>query len=231
MVNARLIALFADRILYGKALGCFYHVHKKLDDCLKLASQSDKSIKHMATVLQPLYRAQAFEKDLEFYLGDSWREETPVNPSIQAYLDHLEQVAAEQPLLLLAHSYTQHLALLSGGQIIKGLAKKGMRLAEGEGVAAYEYQGRVSTLRSRYFQALDELGEEIDEGSRQQMVEECKRAFGFNNGIIKGFRMGVWAPLKAALMLTPSSVWVGLVAALAGAAAWLAHTDRLKLMY
>lgn len=42
MVNARLVALFADRQLYGKALGCFYLVHKCLDKCLQ-RSLSDPS--------------------------------------------------------------------------------------------------------------------------------------------------------------------------------------------
>lgn len=90
---------------------------------------------------------------------ESWREQVPVTPPIQAYQvclcvsvyvtsvgkaagclpqcrspavvwyakglqpccpqDHLERLAANDPVLLLAHSYTQHLALLSGGQIIK----------------------------------------------------------------------------------------------------------------
>lgn len=34
----------------------------------------------------------------------------------------------------------QHLALLAGGQIIRGLARKGMALPADRGTAAYEYQ-------------------------------------------------------------------------------------------
>ncbi len=45
-------------------------------------------------------------------------------PEVEAYLTHLRQLAATSPCLLLAHSYTQHSALLSGGQIIKRMARR-----------------------------------------------------------------------------------------------------------
>ena len=35
LVQARLVGLFADRQLYGRALGLFWLVHKQLDLCLK----------------------------------------------------------------------------------------------------------------------------------------------------------------------------------------------------
>lgn len=73
----------------------------------------------------------------------SWRDTVPVTPEIQAYLDHMEALASSaRPYLLLAHSYTQHLAVLSGGQIIRGLARKGMALPKDQGTAAFEYQVR-----------------------------------------------------------------------------------------
>lgn len=43
LVSARLVALFTDRSLYGKALGCFYHVHAELERCLDAAAAKDPS--------------------------------------------------------------------------------------------------------------------------------------------------------------------------------------------
>jgi hypothetical protein len=48
-------------------------------------------------------------------------------------------------------------------------------------------------------------------------------AFQHNNAIIRAFRVGLLAPLRAVLRFTPTRVWVVLlgVAALAGALQWL----------
>ena len=39
LVSARLVALFTDRALYGRALGCFYLVHAELERCLDDAAK------------------------------------------------------------------------------------------------------------------------------------------------------------------------------------------------
>lgn len=37
LVSARLLLLFTDKTLYGRALSCFYLVHKQLDESLRVA--------------------------------------------------------------------------------------------------------------------------------------------------------------------------------------------------
>jgi hypothetical protein len=67
----------------------------------------------------------------------SSQSQTPIPPlpapRPQAYSARLRRLAAEQPLLLLAHAFTQHLAGLSGGRIIKRLARKYMKLPDDKG--------------------------------------------------------------------------------------------------
>ena len=41
LVNARLVVLFTDRILYARALACFYFVFKALEDALAKAFDKD----------------------------------------------------------------------------------------------------------------------------------------------------------------------------------------------
>ena len=41
LVNARLVVLFTDRILYARALACFYFVFKALEDALDKAFDKD----------------------------------------------------------------------------------------------------------------------------------------------------------------------------------------------
>jgi hypothetical protein len=63
---------------------------------------------------------------------------------LQAYAARLRQLAAEQPLLLLAHAFTQHLAGLSGGRIIKRLCRRYMALPQDKGARLWEPRKRGS---------------------------------------------------------------------------------------
>ena len=104
----------------------------------------------MREVVVPLYRCAAYEQDLRFYLGrvgpnddgdDGWRRLLPANTATQAYVVHLRHLAATQPLLLLAHAFTQHLAGLSGGVVLRRMARKHMALPQDQGTAIFEYPG------------------------------------------------------------------------------------------
>eukprot|EP00887_Chlorella_sp_A99_P003287 scaffold9.g3287.t1 len=240
LVNSRLIGLFGSRQLYGQAIACFYWVFKEIEDSLAATWGKDKRLAALRPAIEPVLRTGAFEEDLAFYLGPDWRSQArPAGaaragravapmPEVQAYQGHLRRLAAETPLALLAHSYTQHVALLAGGQIIRKMARKrahmhmGMALPEGAGVAIYGFPGRVgvSDLKRNYKQKLDATAREaMSEEEVQQLEVEHVRAFQFNNATIRAFRMG-WlrggaAMLRAAVALLPLRLWVAAATALA----------------
>ncbi|KAJ9504762.1 hypothetical protein QJQ45_023605 [Haematococcus lacustris] len=193
LLNARLIVLFTDRKLYARAISCFYYIFEALDAALAGAVNKESALQPFASLLPDLYRHEAFATDLELFLGKDWRAACPPSPQVLKYTQHLAQLAAEQPTLLLAHSFTQHLAVLSGGQIIKRAARKKLRLAEQEGTAAYEYKASPSQLKQAFCSALDAWGAGQSAEMRQLMVAEHKAAFAFNNDIISSFRIG-WGP-------------------------------------
>ena len=62
-------------------------------------------------------RTNAFEQDLDYFYGTKWRNEND-NEAVQKYVDHLDQLANEEPLLLIAYFYHLYMGLLSGGQIL-----------------------------------------------------------------------------------------------------------------
>ena len=62
-------------------------------------------------------RTKAFEQDLDYFYGTKWRKEND-NEAVQKYIDHLDQLANEEPLLLIAYFYHLYMGLLSGGQIL-----------------------------------------------------------------------------------------------------------------
>jgi heme oxygenase len=121
---------------------------------------------------RPLYRASAFKGDLEFFLGPHWRDYIATHSTsnyLRAYLHHLETLADRQPLLLIAHSYTQHLAVASGGQILAKLVQKGLKV-DAEAVASFSYStGRPRDLKLEFKRIIDNTGESISRDEFQKV--------------------------------------------------------------
>lgn len=127
-----------------------------------------------------LNRQRSLEQDLCFYYGSNWREQISNSPAGQAYVQRIREVSASAPELLIAHSYTRYLGDLSGGQILKGIAQRGMNLSEGQGTAFYEFKDipDEKQFKATYRQALDELP--IDDATVDRIVDEANAAFGLN---------------------------------------------------
>ncbi|MGB3613671.1 MAG: heme oxygenase (biliverdin-producing), partial [Elainellaceae cyanobacterium] len=127
-----------------------------------------------------LHRKDSLEQDLQYYFGNDWREKISISPAAQAYVDRIHQIGAEQPELLVAHSYTRYLGDLSGGQILKKIAQRGMNLSEGQGTAFYEFEDIEDEkgFKATYRAAMDSLP--VDDATAQQIVDEANAAFGMN---------------------------------------------------
>ncbi|MEC4982993.1 MAG: heme oxygenase (biliverdin-producing) [Oscillatoria sp. PMC 1068.18] len=127
-----------------------------------------------------LNRKQSLEQDLFYYYGANWREQIAPSEAGKAYVARIHEIAANQPELLAAHSYTRYLGDLSGGQILKKIAQKAMNLNEGEGTAFYEFEeiSDEKAFKQKYRQALDELP--VDQQTAEEIVDEANAAFGMN---------------------------------------------------
>lgn len=100
-------ALSDDAVWYDGLLS-FYEIYKFLEKNLP------------ADLLpQELHRTKAFEDDFQFYYGENWRGSYEVRPSVQKYLEHLEEVNKKDKLLLFAYAYQMYMALMSGGQLLQ----------------------------------------------------------------------------------------------------------------
>lgn len=127
-----------------------------------------------------LNRKASLEKDLQYYFGTNWRDQIAPSPAAQAYVQRIRDVANTAPELLIAQSYTRYLGDLSGGQILKGIAQRGMNLSDGQGTAFYEFAdiSDEKAFKATYRQALDELP--IDDATADRIVDEANAAFGMN---------------------------------------------------
>ncbi|MGB3509435.1 MAG: heme oxygenase (biliverdin-producing) [Microcoleaceae cyanobacterium] len=127
-----------------------------------------------------LNRKQSLEKDLQFYYGAGWREQVSPSASGEAYVQRIREISEKEPELLVAHSYTRYLGDLSGGQILKKIAQRGMNLTDGEGTAFYEFPeiSDEKAFKNNYRQAMNDLP--IDQATADRMVDEANAAFGMN---------------------------------------------------
>lgn len=213
LLLAKVATLFTDRQLYGKAIGTFYLVFVDLEAALQKAMDADKRVGSLREVMGPLLRVPAYEADLQFYLGQGWREKIPLSPSIHAYVARLREIAADRPLLLLAHAFTQHTAGLSGGRIVKRMARKYMALPEDKGTAIFDFGGGVE-LKDAFKQRLDAVGAGLSEEEVQAILDEQLRAFEFNIAIMREFPIGLLPQLRAPLHLLPARYLAAAAAAL-----------------
>ena len=162
---------------YRKLVANLYFVYSAMEEEMERLRQHPVVSK---IYFPQLNRKQSLEQDLQFYYGSNWRQEIALSPAGKAYVQRIREVAHSQPELLAAHSYTRYLGDLSGGQILKKISQRAMNLADGQGIAFYEFKAipDEKEFKAHYRQALDELP--IDEETAQQIVDEANAAFGMN---------------------------------------------------
>ncbi|MDY7005366.1 MAG: heme oxygenase (biliverdin-producing) [Cyanobacteriota bacterium] len=127
-----------------------------------------------------LNRKQSLEKDLQFYYGAGWRDRVAPSGAGEAYVQRIREISEQEPELLVAHSYTRYLGDLSGGQILKKIAQRGMNLVDGEGTAFYEFPeiSDEKEFKNMYRQRMNDLP--IDQATADRMVDEANAAFDLN---------------------------------------------------
>jgi len=179
--NADFIQCFlkgvVEKTSYRQLLANFYFVYTALEDQLtQLQSHSLLS----QLYFPELYRQKSLAMDLSYFWGHQWQMSITPSSATQHYIDRINDVAIADPILLVAHTYTRYLGDLSGGQLLKKLAQRGMNLPQGQGIAFYEFEDiqNPKAFKAVYRQALDDLL--LDEGTITRIVDEANLAFKLN---------------------------------------------------
>jgi heme oxygenase (biliverdin-producing, ferredoxin) len=107
-------------------------------------------------VRQELFRGAALESDLEQLAGASWRHSLPLLPAGERYFERVAAAAGNGNGRLVAHAYLRYLGDLNGGQIMKRLLAKSLRLGA-DALAFYDFPAiaDLSTFKSEYREAID----------------------------------------------------------------------------
>lgn len=180
----------------------FYEIFKFLEE-------------NVSTEILPMeyYRTEQFEKDIDFYKKCDWRKNYSIRDSVKCYLNHLNEIKEQNPFLLIPYVYHLYMGLLSGGQILSKkrnlqykLQQKFREQRDDEhndnvepGFYLTSFPSKsVSELKTNLRSVIDKFCEGFDEKTRQEMIEESKKVFEFNNLIINSVE-GVGDELKKKL--------------------------------
>ena len=179
---------------------------------------------------KPLYRSRAFSTDLEYFLGREWETDIKIHsfPYVEKYLKHIDGLVGGcrkgngSCVLIAAHSVTQHLAVVSGGQIMSSIISKGLGLetleSNGRGIETFcfapdrgtqktewrkENKNEAGRMKERLKAALDkELYPLLSQQERDEFIQEHCEVFRLNNGVISSYGVGYLAPLRSFALLS-----------------------------
>mmetsp|Transcript_140874 Transcript_140874/g.357907 ORF Transcript_140874/g.357907 Transcript_140874/m.357907 type:complete len:404 (-) Transcript_140874:180-1391(-) len=198
------------REVYAQMVVNLFYVYEALEDAL------DKCAEH--PLVDPLHfpdelcRADALSRDAEFFNGPDWREKTHPSEVTKEYVSRLQQIAEEAPELIVPHAYTRYLGDLSGGQVLKRAAIRGMKLPDdGSGVQFYTFR-RIAdgkAFKNMYRARLDAIN--ADTKMADRMVVEANSAFDLNTrmfqelDVLMGFDPSAPPPPPAATTAPPSA--------------------------
>lgn len=145
--------------------------------------ERNKDHPHFAPLYFPteLHRHEALARDLEYFYGPNWQSQVSCSQATQRYVDRIHQVGQEDPVLLVAHAYTRYMGDLSGGQVLKKVAQRAMKLPPtGEGLEFYQFDAihSAKAFKQLYRSRMNEL--ELDMGIKKRLVDEAVKAFKFN---------------------------------------------------
>ena len=129
-----------------------------------------------------LLRVAALEADLEFLIGENWREGLEAMPATERYVARLQEVGTDWPAGFVAHHYLRYMGDLSGGQIIRRMLERAYGL-QTDGLRFYTFDGipKPKPFKDAYRANLDAL--DITAEEQQKFIDEVNIAYRLNGDL------------------------------------------------
>ena len=178
--NTKFVAYFLRGVVdyeeYRKLLTNFYYVYDTMEQ--RIRETEDPMVQAIRS--ENLERKDSIEKDLEYYYGTEWRDKQIPSEACNTYCHRINEVAEENPYLLIAHHYTRYIGDLSGGKILKEIAARVLKPPVGKGLDFYEFPSipNAKEFKNNYRAVLDSL--ECDEQQINALITEANYAFRLN---------------------------------------------------
>jgi heme oxygenase len=135
-----------------------------------------------AFISDKLTRLPALEADLEYLIGDDWRDRIEPLPTTRRYVDRINQVGATWAGGFVSHHYTRYLGDLSGGQFIgKIMARQFGFDTNGIGFYLFADIADPAAFKEVYREQLDAAP--WDDAEQQRIIDEVLVAYQFNTDL------------------------------------------------
>nr|YP_009398272.1 Heme oxygenase [Thaumatella adunca]ARW67458.1 Heme oxygenase [Thaumatella adunca] len=167
---------------YRKLVGNLYFIYEAIEEQI----EHNKMHKAVNAVYFPqLYRKQSLIEDLTYYYGDNWLQQIKPSSATEIYINRIHQIGYSNPELLIAHSYTRYIGDLSGGQILKKIAKNAMQLPDNFGTSFYDFKliEDEKIFKDTYRKSLNNIP--LDKKQIEQIIAEANVAFNLNMKIFQ----------------------------------------------
>ena len=178
--NTKFVASFLRGVVdyeeYRKLLTNFYYVYDTMEQ--RIRETEDPMVQAVRS--ESLERKEGIERDLEYYYGSEWRDKQIPSEACNKYCARINEVAEENPYLLVAHHYTRYIGDLSGGKILKEIAARVLKPPVGKGLDFYEFPSipDAKLFKQNYRACLDNLG--TDSSQENALITEANYAFRLN---------------------------------------------------
>ena len=186
--NTGFVACFLKGVVekksYRKLISDLYFVYSAMEEEIeRLVLDNHPVVKFIG--FKELFRKETLENDLKYYYGDNWEKQIQISDSAQSYVDRIRYVAKESPELLVGHHYTRYIGDLSGGQILKKIAKKALNIEGNQGLEFYEFSmiDDEKKFKKSYSDILNNLP--INQDIANKIIEEANQAFTYNMKMFK----------------------------------------------
>ena len=171
-----------DKNSYRTLVANLYFVYQAIEEEM-LRNKDHDCIKPI--LFPELNREESLKNDLQFFYGKHWEQEIAPSIATKVYVDRIHNIGTYQPLLLVVHSYSRYLGDLSGGQILKKIAKNAMNLSDSQGTNFYDFNqiSDEKLFKFLYRNALDSVP--VNESRMKDIIAEANIAFSLNMGIFQ----------------------------------------------
>ena len=178
--NTKFVSSFLRGVVnkekYRQLVANYYFIYQALEvEVLRLKDDPIVGPLNM----KELYRQRGLSKDCEYFFGNDWRNTIYPSEACQQYVNRIREVAHDDAELLVGHHYTRYLGDLSGGQILRNIAKNSLKLNDG-GLDFYEFPDieNKKEFKNNYRATLNKLP--VTSSQVSAIVSEANYAFRLN---------------------------------------------------
>lgn len=189
----------ANRDSYRALMTSLFFVYERMEK--EMENSSEDSVQ--ALDYAALRRLSPLKKDMDYFYGEAWESKIQQSPATAAYVGRVQEIAETKPYLLVAHQYTRYLGDLFGGQMMGGMARRSLNLADGDGTAFYTFDDIPSATNfiTEWYESLNAL--DLTKEQKEEIVDEANLVFDLNVDLLQELD---GSPVKAMLMLAINSL-------------------------